>query len=88
MHVAGAERIAKAAAKCGVARLVHVSHLNAAPDSTSKLYRAKAEGEQRVREAFPHATIVRPAAMYGYEDKLLHNIFGQSVLLVLLRSLT
>ncbi|KAJ2882414.1 Protein-lysine N-methyltransferase efm5, partial [Coemansia aciculifera] len=31
-------------------------------------------GEQRVREHFPGANIVRSATMYGYEDELLNNI--------------
>ncbi|KAH7885357.1 39kDa subunit of Ndufa9, NADH ubiquinone oxidoreductase [Phlebopus sp. FC_14] len=74
VHVSGAERVAKVAADMGVARLVHLSHLNASPNSTSQFYRTKAEGEERVKEAFPTATIVRPASMYGYEDKLLNNM--------------
>lgn len=74
VHVAGAERIAKVAAETGVERFVHLSHLNASPDSASAFYRTKFEGEERVKSAFPNATIVRPAAMYGYEDKLLNNM--------------
>ncbi|KAH0831927.1 39kDa subunit of Ndufa9, NADH ubiquinone oxidoreductase [Lanmaoa asiatica] len=74
VHVTGAERIAKVAAETGVERFVHVSHLNASPDSTSVFYRTKFEGEERVKNAFPRAAIVRPAAMYGYEDKLLNNM--------------
>ena len=57
-----------------MSRLVHVSHLNAARHSTSKFYQSKAEGEEKVKAAFPGATIVRPAAMYGYEARLLNNI--------------
>lgn len=74
VHVSGAERIASVAAKAGVPRLVHVSHLNAAHNSTSQFYRTKAEGEDRVKAAFPDATIIRPASMFGYEDKLLNNM--------------
>ncbi|KAI0693982.1 NADH dehydrogenase [Cytidiella melzeri] len=74
VHVDGAETIAKIAAAAGVPRLIHVSHLNASPTSTSKFYQAKAEGEEKVRAAFPNATIVRPAVMYGYEDRLLNNM--------------
>lgn len=76
VHVAGAERIASIAARSGISRLVHVSHLNASHKSKSKFYQSKAEGEERVKAVFPNATIVRPAGMYGYEDKLLNNIAG------------
>ncbi|KAH9841826.1 NADH dehydrogenase [Rhodofomes roseus] len=74
VHVQGAERIAKIAAKVGVPRLVHVSHLNASHDSPSEFYKSKARGDDLVREAFPDATIVRPAIMFGYEDRLLNNM--------------
>ncbi|RDB18035.1 NADH-ubiquinone oxidoreductase subunit, mitochondrial [Hypsizygus marmoreus] len=74
VHVAGAERIAKIAAESGVSRLVHVSHLNASATSKSKYYQTKAEGEERVKAAFPTATIVRPGTLYGNEDKLLTNM--------------
>ncbi|EGN92135.1 39kDa subunit of Ndufa9, NADH ubiquinone oxidoreductase [Serpula lacrymans var. lacrymans S7.3] len=74
VHVDGAERIAKIAAEVGVQRLVHVSHLNASSNSSSQYYRTKAEGEERVRKVFPSATIVRPASLFGYEDKFLNNM--------------
>ena len=78
VHADGAARIAHIAKQEGVERLVHVSHLNAAPDSKSAFYRAKFEGEERVKEAFPEATIIRPSIMYGYEDKFLQNIASVS----------
>ena len=78
MHAKGAGDIAHIAAQSGVDRFVHVSHLNAAHDSPSAFYRSKAAGEERVKEAFPNATIVRPSIMYGYEDKLLNNIACES----------
>ena len=58
----------------GVSRFVQVSHLNADHNSPSKVYRAKAEGEEAVSEAFPGATIVRPGWMFGHEDRLLNTI--------------
>ena len=75
--MAGAERIAKVAAQVGIERLIHVSHLNASATSPSQFYRTKAEGEARVKNVYPNATIVRPAAMYGCEDKLLNNIASE-----------
>ncbi|KAI0916817.1 hypothetical protein AcV5_007444 [Taiwanofungus camphoratus] len=74
VHATGAQRIASIAAKAGVPRFVHVSHLNASHDSPSGFYRSKARGEELVKEVFPTATIVRPSIMYGYEDKLLNNM--------------
>lgn len=74
MHAKGAQRIARIASQAGVSRFVHLSHLNASHDSKSKFYRAKAEGEELVKEAFPNATVIRPAGMYGFEDKLLTNM--------------
>jgi len=74
VHVEGARRIARISALSGVSRFVHVSHLNADHNSPSKVYRAKAQGEDAVSEAYPGATIVRPAWMYGHEDRLLNTV--------------
>ena len=78
VHAEGAGRIARVAAEAGVPRLLHVSHLNASPGSPSEFYKSKARGEDLVREAFPSATIVRPATMFGYEDRLLTNMASMS----------
>lgn len=79
VNVQGAERIAKICAEEGVPRFIQISHLNASATSQSRFYQTKAEGEERVKAAFPNATIIRPAAMYGYEDKLLNNIASESL---------
>lgn len=77
VHVEGAERIARISAESGVSRFVHVSHLNASPSSQSSFYKSKAQGEEKVKASFPNATIVRPAAMYGHEDRLLNSMAGE-----------
>ena len=87
MHVTGAKSIAHIAQESGVSKFIHVSHLNASLDSTSEFYMAKAEGEIAVKEAFTDATIVRPAVMFGYEDRLLNNMASTSTH-VLARCLT
>jgi NADH dehydrogenase len=68
VHSALPGRIAAAARAEGVPRLVQVSALGADPDSASAYARTKAEGERRVREAFPDATILRPSIVIGPED--------------------
>lgn len=74
VHIEGAERIAQIARESGVSRLIHMSSINARTNAHSESLVTKAFGEQRVRESFPGANIVRSATMYGYEDELLNNI--------------
>ncbi|KAF1808497.1 putative NADH-ubiquinone oxidoreductase 39 kDa subunit [Eremomyces bilateralis CBS 781.70] len=74
IHVTGAARIAEAVAKYDVDRFVHVSSFNADKASPSEFFRTKAQGEEVVRNIFPETTIVRPAPMFGYEDKLLNTL--------------
>jgi NADH dehydrogenase (ubiquinone) 1 alpha subcomplex subunit 9 len=74
VHVEGTERIADAVAKYDVDRFVHVSSHSAQLDSTSEFYRTKAQGEQVARSIYPETTIVRPAPMFGFEDRLLHRL--------------
>ena len=72
VHVWGASRIAEAVAKYDVDRFIHMSSYNADVNSSSEFYRTKGLGEQAVRSIFPETTIVRPAPLFGYEDKLLN----------------
>jgi NADH dehydrogenase (ubiquinone) 1 alpha subcomplex subunit 9 len=76
VHVEGAERIAEAVAKYDVDRFVHVSSHSVSKDSPSAFYRTKAQGEEVVRNIFPETTIVRPAPMFGTEDRLLNRLAG------------
>mmetsp|Transcript_44366 Transcript_44366/g.88682 ORF Transcript_44366/g.88682 Transcript_44366/m.88682 type:complete len:343 (-) Transcript_44366:409-1437(-) len=66
--------LAQVCAGAGVERLVHISALGADYDSPSTWSRSKAIGEEAVREAFPAATILRPATIFGDEDKFLNRI--------------
>jgi NADH dehydrogenase len=74
-HVEGAARVADAARAHGVGRLLHVSALGTDAESPARYARTKAEGERRVRDAFPDATIFRPSIMFGPEDDFF-NKFG------------
>lgn len=80
VHVRGAAIIAAAARDAGVSTLVHVSALNASPNSHSAFLRTKAEGEAAVRDAFPNATILRPADLVGPEDRFLTRMAKQASL--------
>jgi NADH dehydrogenase len=69
----GAAHIGAAAAKAGVKALVHVSAIGADSESTSQYAVTKAEGETRLREAFPAATILRPSIVFGPEDDFFNR---------------
>jgi len=58
----------------GIQRFVHVSCLNASPSSPSAQLRTKAAGEAAVRALLPEAVVLRPAPMFGTEDRLLKHI--------------
>jgi NADH dehydrogenase len=73
LHAQGAERIAKAAAAHNVTRLLHFSALGASADSPALYARSNAEGEMRVRAAFPTATIFRPSVVFGPEDDFFNR---------------
>jgi NADH dehydrogenase (ubiquinone) 1 alpha subcomplex subunit 9 len=74
VHVEGVERIAEAVAKYDIDRFVHVSSHSAHLESPSEFYRTKAQGEQSARSIYPETTVVRPAPMYGFEDRLLNSL--------------
>ena len=77
----GAGRIAQASAAAGVRRMVAVSAIGADAGSPSAYARAKAGGEQAVREAMPGAVILRPSLVFGAEDKFF-NRFGAMAMML------
>lgn len=71
-------RFRSACREVGVEKLIHVSALNADPHPEplilkggSRFLASKYHGEQAVRDEFPDATIIRPADIYGQEDRFL-----------------
>jgi NADH dehydrogenase len=77
VHSAGAEAVAKAAARHG-ARMVHVSALGANERSSSQYACSKAEGERRVIENVPGAVVFRPSIMFGPEDTFFNRFAGMA----------
>ena len=75
VHVRGAEAAARAARDAGAETFVHVSAIGADAGSPAAYGRSKAEGERRVRMAFPDAVILRPSVVVGPEDRFF-NLFA------------
>lgn len=73
IHVAGARRVAEAAAGHEL-RLVHMSGIGADPHAANAYVAARGRGEEEVRQAHPHAHILRSAAMVGPNDALMTTI--------------
>jgi uncharacterized protein YbjT (DUF2867 family) len=71
IHVEAAARLARHARNAGVTCFVHVSGIGADPHSPSSYIRSRGKGEEAVRAAFPAATIVRPAVMFGPGDSFV-----------------
>jgi uncharacterized protein YbjT (DUF2867 family) len=72
VHVTGAQYIAEACKKAGIKKLIHFSALNADKESSSAFLQSKAFGEEVVRKCFPEAVIMRPADVFGKEDRFLN----------------
>ena len=74
----GAGRIASAASETGAGAMVQVSATAADPESPAEYGRAKALGEELVREHFPNATILRPGILFGEDDNFV-NMFADLI---------
>lgn len=81
VHHQATQRIAEACAKYDVDRFVQVSAIGANENSPSRFLRTKALGEKIAREIFPETTIVRPASIYGLEDRFMRNLATARTLL-------
>jgi uncharacterized protein YbjT (DUF2867 family) len=71
VHVGAAERVATLARQAGAEGLVHISGIGADVQSTSPYIRSRGQGEEAVLKAFPAATLLRPAVMFGPGDAFL-----------------
>jgi uncharacterized protein YbjT (DUF2867 family) len=73
VHARGAHTIAEAAARAGVARLVHLSAIGADLHGEADYARSKGAGEAAVKTAFAAATILRPSIVFGPEDDFFNR---------------
>ena len=74
VHVEAATVLARLARESRVERLIHLSGIGADPDSPAPYIAARGRGEIAVQQAFPRATIVRPAVMFGPDDGFLTTV--------------
>jgi uncharacterized protein YbjT (DUF2867 family) len=81
IHAEGAGIVGRVAAQAGVARLVHISAIGAAPDAASRYAATKGAGEALLRQAFPEPTILRPSLVFGAEDALFNRFAAMARLL-------
>lgn len=74
VHELGALNVAHQAAVFGIDRLVHISGIGVDLRSMSSYVHSRAKGELLVSDVFPHATILRPSAIFGPGDKFLNTL--------------
>jgi uncharacterized protein YbjT (DUF2867 family) len=74
VHVKAATVLARLARESRVERLIHLSGIGADPDSPAPYIAARGRGEIAVQQAFPGATLVRPAVMFGPDDGFLTTV--------------
>jgi len=74
VHVESAQRVAAQAQRARVKRLVHISGIGADAASQSRYIRKRGGGELAVRAAFAEALLIRPAVMFGPDDRFLTTI--------------
>jgi nucleoside-diphosphate-sugar epimerase len=72
--VQNVSQLARASAAAGVRRLIYVSVSNAAHNSSTAYFRAKAAADDAVRTAGLSYAIVRPTLLYGPNDILINNM--------------
>ena len=68
----GMERVAQAAHKHGIKKLVQISAIGAGTNDADYNI-ANAEGEKNVQRVFPHAVIMRPSLIFGAEDSFFNK---------------
>jgi uncharacterized protein YbjT (DUF2867 family) len=78
LHVFGAEAAARAAKAARARMFIQMSAIGADSGSASDYGRTKAEGEKRVRAAYPGATVIRPSVVFGQGDNFFNRFAGMA----------
>ena len=75
VHVEGAYAVAQLSS-AAAARLIHISGIGVDAESSSRYIRARAIGEERVRDVASNAVILRPSVLFGPNDVFLSTIMN------------
>ncbi|MBE7636189.1 NAD(P)H-binding protein [Sneathiella sp. P13V-1] len=81
VHAEGAGNVAAAAKAAGASQLIQMSALGADEKGESAYARTKAEGEARVKAAYPEATILRPSVVWGNDDDFTNKFAQMSAMM-------
>ncbi len=81
VHTVGAANVAAAAKAAGASQLIQMSALGADEKGLSAYARTKAEGEARVKDAYPEATILRPSVVWGNDDDFTNKFAQMSTMM-------
>ncbi len=79
-YIEGPELIAKQCSKLQVKKFIHISAIGANANSESLYASTKATGEEKVRENFKNAAVVRPSLIFGYEDRFFNRYASMALL--------
>ena len=79
VDVEGTERLLEESRRAGIQHIVYVSRVNANPMAGHALLRAKGEAERLVRQSGIPYTILRPATLYGRNDRFFEIIVGVAI---------
>lgn len=74
VHVEGAANLARCAREQGVKKFIQLSGVGVDHGSPSKYVRARARGEEAVRNELPEAIVVRPTVMIGPDDAFVASL--------------
>ena len=81
VHAEGAGNVAAAAKAAGARQLIQMSALGADEKGESSYARTKADGEARVKAAYPEATILRPSVVWGNDDDFTNKFAQMSTMM-------
>ena len=80
IHVSGADKISKAAAKMNAEKLIHFSSLIMMDKLDKSDYgKTKKAGEKKVIQNFPNAIVLRPSMVFAKDDGFLKQLISISI---------